>query len=72
MEKVAANSQDVAKVTLYMTTAQWNAMSAWNIKNLEMGKETWLFLSHESGKEKECDDALARLHADQAQSHPLL
>jgi hypothetical protein len=46
-------SDKVDKVTLYMTPEQWRALSAWNIKHLEKGEETWLFLSHESDRREE-------------------
>lgn len=46
------------KVTMYVTPEQWKMMSAWNIKHLEQGEETWLLMSHASVKEQEYRDAL--------------
>jgi hypothetical protein len=57
-------SDEVNKVTLYMTPEQWRAMSAWNIKHLEKGEETWLFLSHESDRREEYLAELARYKED--------
>jgi hypothetical protein len=46
-------SDEVNKVTLYMTPEQWRALSAWNVKHLEKGEETWLFMSHKSDGREE-------------------
>lgn len=41
-------SDEVNKVTLYMTPEQWRALSAWNVNHLEKGDETWLFMSRKT------------------------
>lgn len=46
---ITANDIDVMRVTLYMTLSQWKTLSAWNIRSLEQGVETWLHLSQEQG-----------------------
>ena len=54
----------VIKVTVYMTSQQWDRMSAWSaplvVRHAEgVGSAPWLHLTHEIGKTKEYTDVVS-------------
>ena len=58
--------KDVFKLTIYMTSEQWDHFSKWSAPLVVGGHTPWLHLEHETGKAKEYDDVvndhLQRLH----------
>jgi hypothetical protein len=57
---------DTVRVTIYMTPAQWSALSAWNIGSLEQGVDTWLHMSQEQGAQVAHDYAVTQQEVEAA------
>lgn len=49
---IYSGSDDVHKLTIFMTPAQWDALSAWsaNLKPTDADNKAWLYMLHETKK----------------------
>ena len=54
-------TEKIWKVTLYMTTSQWEDLSRWSAPSAAKDTAPWLYLEHEHSPEGEYEEKLQEL-----------